>query len=70
MPPGTVSTTVLRAIIREGTIECDEFNHGEHGVDLYTEDGDLIAFVPYTNLIALINEEVDLRGDEPSIADD
>jgi hypothetical protein len=61
---------MLRAIIRDGTIECDDFNHGEHGVDLYTADEDLIAFVPYTNLIALINEEVDLGNDEPAIADD
>ncbi|MFC4358859.1 hypothetical protein ACFO0N_12995 [Halobium salinum] len=60
---------MLRAIIRDGIIECDDFNHGEHGVDLYSENDDLIAFVPYNSLVALINEDVEM-GDEPAIADD
>ncbi|MFC6724966.1 hypothetical protein ACFQE1_11400 [Halobium palmae] len=59
---------MIRAIIPDGMIECDDYNHGEHGVDLYDESGELIAFVPYANLLALMNEGVAL-GDEPSIAD-
>ncbi|WP_199174902.1 hypothetical protein [Halegenticoccus soli] len=57
---------MYRAILPDGDMECDEYEKEEYGVNLYTESGDHIAFVPYANLIAVINEDVD-TGDEPSI---
>jgi hypothetical protein len=46
---------MYRALIRSGNVECDEYERTEHGVDLY-EDGEFVAFVPYENLLALVDE--------------
>ncbi|KTG11109.1 hypothetical protein AUR64_05205 [Haloprofundus marisrubri] len=59
---------MFRAILPDGDMECANYEHGKHGVNIFTADEEFIAFIPYTNLVALINEEVQL-GDEPSIAD-
>ncbi|WP_117591058.1 hypothetical protein [Haloprofundus halophilus] len=59
---------MYRAILPDGDMECAEYEHGDYGVDIFTDDEEFIAFIPYANLVALINEEVQL-GDEPSIAD-
>lgn len=43
---------MYKAQISDGEqIECDEYEVGENGVDLYDEDDDFIAFVPYTHLM-------------------
>ncbi|SEO86209.1 hypothetical protein SAMN04487948_10630 [Halogranum amylolyticum] len=60
--------TMFRAHFPDGDIECDHYELTEHGADLYDEDDVFLAFVPYTSLIALMNEEID-RDPEPSIAD-
>ncbi len=49
---------MLRAILTNGDIRCDDFKHGEHGIDLFTEDGELVAFTPYANLVAIVDEDV------------
>lgn len=57
---------MYRALLPDGDLECDRYERGDYGVDLYTENDDHVAFVPYTNLIALVNEEVESH-DDPSI---
>jgi hypothetical protein len=59
---------MFRAHFPDGDIECDHYELNEHGADLYNEDDEFVAFVPYTSLITLMNEEID-RDPEPSIAD-
>lgn len=53
---------MYRAIIPEGQIDCERYDHTENGVELYAEDGEFIAFVPYANLHALADQ--DLYTDE------
>ncbi|SDM80941.1 hypothetical protein SAMN04487949_2662 [Halogranum gelatinilyticum] len=59
---------MFRAHFPDGDIECERYELTEYGVDLYNDEDELLAFVPYSNLIALMNEEVE-RDPEPSIAD-
>ncbi|ELY87154.1 hypothetical protein [Natrinema altunense] len=49
---------MYRAILPEGQIECDRYDHVENGVELYDEDGTFIAFIPYANLHALADERL------------
>lgn len=46
---------MYRAILRSGSIECTAYDRTDHGVDLH-EDGQFVAFVPYENLVALVDE--------------
>jgi hypothetical protein len=46
---------MYRALIQTGSIECDDYERTADGVDLY-EDGEFVAFVPYANLQALVDE--------------
>lgn len=48
---------MYRAILLDGQIECEAYEAGENGLDLFDGAGDLVAFVPYDNLIAVINED-------------
>ena len=57
---------MFRAIIPDGDIACETYDRQADGVELYAEDGTLIAFVPYANLIALVNDEID-TSEERSI---
>lgn len=50
---------MFRAILPDGNLECDRFDRTDHGVELYTSDGTLKAFIPYQNLVALMNEAVE-----------
>ncbi|WP_435061979.1 hypothetical protein [Halobaculum sp. EA56] len=52
---------MYRALIQSGSIECDAYERGDHGVDLY-EDDEFVAFVPYENLLAVVDESAE--GDE------
>ncbi|WP_222918367.1 hypothetical protein [Natrinema sp. SYSU A 869] len=47
---------MYRAILPEGQIECDRYDKTENGVELYGDDDEFIAFVPYANLHALADE--------------
>lgn len=49
---------MFRAILPDGNLSCASFDRGDHGVEIYTEDGEMKAYVPYENLIAIINDEV------------
>lgn len=57
---------MFRAILPDGDMECASYEQTDRGVELYTEDEELIAFIPYENLVALINEDVK-TGDDRSI---
>jgi len=48
---------MYRAILPDGEIRCERYDRGEHGADLYDENDDVLAFVPYPNLVALVHEE-------------
>ncbi|MEF8843314.1 MAG: hypothetical protein V5A62_17095 [Haloarculaceae archaeon] len=47
---------MYRAILPNGQIESEDYEHVENGVKLYDEGDELLAFVPYANLEALLTE--------------
>lgn len=49
---------MFRAILPEGQILCEQYERSDEGLELYDEDEQFIAFVPYSNLRALIDEDV------------
>ena len=57
---------MLRAILPEGQILCARYDRTDKGVDLYNDDDQFIAFVPYSNLHALLDDDV-YAEDERSI---
>ncbi|MDL5360528.1 hypothetical protein [Halalkalicoccus sp. NIPERK01] len=54
---------MYRAILPEGDFDCASYEQTDNGVELYTEEDELIAFVPYANLVAILNEDVDSVDD-------
>ena len=58
---------MYRAILPTGDIECASYEHGDVGVELYTTADEMIAFVPYQNLVALVDEEVDTGEDRSAM---
>jgi hypothetical protein len=54
---------MYRAILPDGDIDCASYEEGENGVVLTSEAGEMIAFVPYQNLVAIINREVEWAED-------
>lgn len=54
---GVVTTAMFRAILSESELHCADYQLGPHGVDLYNDDGDFVAFVPFQNLECLINDD-------------
>lgn len=55
-----------RAILTDGDIDCEQYEEGDHGVELFS-DGSFVAFVPYANLVAIFDEEA-LPSEDRSIA--
>ncbi|PGF17309.1 hypothetical protein CP556_15195 [Natrinema sp. CBA1119] len=49
---------MYRAILPEGQIVCERYDHTDDGLELYDDDDRFLAFVPYSNLHALLDEEV------------
>ena len=49
---------MYRAILPEGQIVCERYEKLDEGLELYNEDDDFVAFVPYTNLHAVVDEDV------------
>jgi hypothetical protein len=47
---------MYRAIIPNGQLECASYRKDDHGVELYDGDEELLAFVPYANLEALLTD--------------
>ena len=57
---------MFRVILPEGELECDHYEREDYGVSLYDEADELLAFVPYNNLHAILTEEA-YDTDERSI---
>ena len=57
---------MYRAILPNGQLECEHYERSEQGVDLYDDDDELLAFVPYQNLEALLTEAA-YEANEPSV---
>ena len=49
---------MYRAILPEGQIICDRYEQVEDGIECYDASDRFLAFVPYANLHALIDEDV------------
>jgi hypothetical protein len=57
---------MYRAILPTGDIACEDYERGDDGVEVYTDEGEMIAFIPYANLVALVDEDVSLAEEERS----
>lgn len=57
---------MFRAILPEGQIDCEHYDHIENGIELYDDDDEFIAFIPYANLHAIADQDLytSSRGDE------
>ena len=49
---------MYRAILPEGQIVCERYERVDDGIECFDEDDRFVAFVPYGNLHALIDEDV------------
>ncbi len=56
----TVLLRMFRAILPDTEIDCERYEEGERGVELFDADGEMLAFVPYTSLVAIINDDVEM----------
>ena len=57
---------MYRAILPDTEVDCERYEETQHGVELFDGDDEMLAFVPYTSLVAIINDDVDV-GAERSI---
>ena len=60
------TATVYRAILPNGQLEATDYEHTDDGVELYDETDELLAFVPYANLEALLTERA-YAGEQPGV---
>jgi hypothetical protein len=59
---------MYRVLFPEGQLECARYERTDHGVDLYDDEDAVVAFVPYENLHAIIDESgFDDDETEPSV---
>ena len=60
--------TMYQVLFPEGQLECARYDQTDTGVQLYDEADDFIAFGPYENLHAVIDEEQATEdSSEPSV---
>lgn len=52
---------MFRAILPDGDITCADYERDEDGIEIFTDDGTMIAFIPYPNLVAIVNEDVQFQ---------
>jgi hypothetical protein len=57
---------MYRAILPNGQLEASEYERIENGIELYDDAGELLGFVPYANLEALLTERA-YAGEEPGV---
>lgn len=57
---------MYRAILPNGQLEATDYERTDNGVELYNGGGELLAFVPYANLEALLTERA-YTGEEPGV---
>lgn len=59
---------MFQVLFPEGQLECAHYERSEFGIELYNTDGEQFAFVPYTNLHAVLDDETMPEEDaEPSV---
>ncbi|MFB6123112.1 MAG: hypothetical protein ABEJ78_06610 [Haloferacaceae archaeon] len=59
---------MYQVLFPEGQIECDSYQEAGNGIELYDADDEFVAFVPFSNLHAVIDEEKASRdASEPSV---
>ena len=58
---------MYRAILPTGDIACTDYDRQDDGVEVYNDDGGMIAFVPYQNLVALAHEEAGIDEDRSAM---
>ena len=49
---------MFRAILPEGQVVCERYDRTDDGLELYNADDEFVAFVPYANLHALLDDDV------------
>lgn len=54
---------MFRAILPDGDLTAPRYEERENGVELFTDAEELLAFVPYQNLVALVNVSVDREAE-------
>lgn len=54
---------MFRAILPDGDLTAARYEERDHGIELFTEADELLAFVPYENLVALVNESVERESE-------
>lgn len=59
-----VTDAMYRAILPDGEIKCDRYEESNHGVDLFDDADQHLAFVPYENLIGILDDEMDTDEDD------
>ena len=65
--PGGQVTRMYRAILPNGDIACASYERQDEGVEVYTEAGETLAFIPYTNLVAVVDEDVSAGEDRATM---
>lgn len=58
---------MYRAILPTGDIACVDYDRQDDGVEIYNDDGETIAFVPYHNLVALVDEDATIDEDRSAM---
>lgn len=58
---------MYRAILPTGDIACTDYDRQDDGVEVYNDDGGMIAFVPYHNLVALVDEDAGIEEDRSAM---
>lgn len=58
---------MYRAILPTGDIACTDFERQDDGVEVYNDEGGMIAFIPYQNLVALVDEEAGMDEDRSAM---
>ena len=54
---------MYRAILPDGDLTCARYEERDHGVELYTEADERLAFVPYPNLVAVVDESIEREAE-------
>lgn len=54
---------MYRAILPDGDLTADRYEEHENGIELFTDADELLAFVPYPNLVALVNVSVEREAE-------
>lgn len=58
---------MYRAILPTGDLACESYERQDDGVEVYNADEEMIAFVPYPNLVALVDEEATIEEDRSAM---